>query len=39
MKLLLIWIIVGIPLAWGVMQSVKKSMPLFSPPAAATAPK
>ena len=35
MKLFLTWLVVGIPLAWGVMASVKKSLPLFSPPAAA----
>jgi hypothetical protein len=36
-KLLIIWLWIGIPLAWGVYQSVKKSAPLFSdrqPPAA-----
>jgi hypothetical protein len=38
MKLFLAWIVVGIPLAWGVMESVKKSLPLFSKPAA-TAPR
>lgn len=29
MKAVLIWIIVATPLAWGVTQSVKKSLPLF----------
>lgn len=29
MKAILIWIIVVIPLLWGVTQSVKKSLPLF----------
>lgn len=29
MKAVLIWIIVVIPLLWGVTQSVKKSLPLF----------
>ncbi len=29
MKAILIWIIVAIPLLWGVTQSVKKSLPLF----------
>ncbi len=30
MKLILAWLFVAIPLAWGVTQSVKKSMPLFA---------
>lgn len=34
MKIFIIWIIVGIPLSWGVYQSLLKSIPLFSPPAA-----
>lgn len=29
-KLGLAWLVIGIPLAWGVFQSVKKSMPLFT---------
>lgn len=29
MKAVLIWIIVSIPLLWGVTQSVKKSLPLL----------
>jgi hypothetical protein len=35
------WIVVAIPLAWGVYQTVAKSMPLFrmsAAPAAAAAP-
>jgi hypothetical protein len=39
MKAVLIWIIVATPLAWGVTQSVKKSLPLFGiDPARAAAP-
>jgi hypothetical protein len=37
MKLVLAWLFVVLPLAWGVTQSVKKSLPLFGL-AAATAP-
>jgi hypothetical protein len=35
------WLIVVIPLGWGVYQSVVKSLPLFrgTPPAAASPPK
>lgn len=29
-KLLIIWLWIGIPLGWGVYQSVKKSLPLFT---------
>jgi hypothetical protein len=29
MKAVLIWLLVIIPLTWGVTQSVKKAMPLF----------
>jgi hypothetical protein len=29
MKILLSWLLVALPLAWGVKQSVKKAMPLF----------
>ncbi len=29
LKLTLAWLLVGIPLAWGVFHSVKKSLPLF----------
>ncbi len=35
MKAILIWIIVVIPLLWGVTQSVKKSLPLFGAEAVA----
>ena len=38
MKAALIWLVVAIPLAWGVAKSVEKARPLFSSPAAATAP-
>ena len=39
MKLLLSWLLVALPLGWGVTQSVKKATPLFtSQPAAATPP-
>lgn len=33
MKAALIWLVVILPLAWGVTQSVKKARPLFEPPA------
>jgi hypothetical protein len=36
-KLLIVWLWIGIPLAWGVYQSVKKSAPLFGGGAAAVA--
>jgi TPR repeat protein len=39
MKLVLAWLFVALPLAWGVMQSVKKSLPLFGVQAAATPAK
>ncbi len=29
MKAVLIWLVVILPLSWGVIQSVKKSLPLF----------
>jgi hypothetical protein len=32
------WIVVGIPLAWGVYQTAIKSLPLFRAAGAATAP-
>ena len=35
MKAVLIWLIVATPLTWGVMQSVKKSLPLFGVEAVA----
>lgn len=38
MKLVLAWLFVALPLAWGVMQSVKKSLPLFGMRAEAVAP-
>lgn len=38
MKAVLIWLFVVVPLAWGVTQSVKKSLPLFSGEPAVTAP-
>ena len=38
-KLIIVWLWVGIPLAWGVYQSVKKAAPLFSDrPVPATLP-
>ncbi|MHA3771851.1 MFS transporter small subunit [Verrucomicrobiota bacterium sgz303538] len=33
------WLIVGIPLTWGVYKSVEKSLPLFGVKIAATQPK
>jgi len=38
MKLVLAWLFVVLPLGWGVTQSVKKSMPLFTGGSAPTAP-
>jgi hypothetical protein len=38
MKAALIWLVVAVPLAWGVAKSVEKARPLFSSPAAAAAP-
>lgn len=34
-KLLLAWLLVGLPLVWGVARSVQKSLPLFSDVTAA----
>ena len=36
LRIILAWIIVGLPLGWGIAQSVGNSLPLFRP--AATAP-
>ena len=38
MKLVLAWLFVVLPLAWGVTQSVKKSLPLLGGQAAAVTP-
>lgn len=38
-KLIIAWVFVGIPLAWGVYQSVMKSLPLLGIEAAAPARK
>jgi hypothetical protein len=38
MKVILFWLMVVVPLGWGVMQSVKKAMPLFQGSAAAGKP-
>ncbi len=38
MKAILIWLLVILPLAWGVTQSVKKAKPLFSGQEAAEKP-
>ena len=40
MKLLLAWLVVGVPAAWGVTQTFKQSLKLFQspPPPAATQP-
>jgi hypothetical protein len=38
MKLFLSWLLVALPLGWGVMQSIKKATPLFTQPSAQTAP-
>lgn len=37
LKLLIAWLWVILPLGWGVAQSVRKAMPLFSKPAGQTA--
>lgn len=29
LKLVFAWLLVGVPLAWGVIQSIEKSLPLF----------
>ena len=36
--LIIAWLIVGIPAAWGVSQTVMKSLDLFRAPAAASQP-
>lgn len=38
MKLFLSWLLVALPLGWGVMQSIKKATPLFTQPAVHPAP-
>ena len=38
LKLVLLWLLVAIPLGWGVAKSVQKSLPLFSGVAAPVAP-
>ena len=38
MKAALIWLVVALPLAWGVAKSVEKARPLISGAAAAAAP-
>jgi len=38
MKAVLIWLLVIVPLTWGVTQSVKKAMPLFTGESAAGKP-
>ena len=37
-KLIAAWLIVGVPAAWGVAQTVQKSLPLFTSPTNAVAP-
>lgn len=40
MKLFFAWLLVALPLAWGVTKSVQKSLPLFTASSAAvSAPK
>ena len=36
--LVISWAIVGIPAAWGVAQTIRKSVPLFTAPAASHSP-
>ena len=38
LKLTVLWLLVAIPLGWGVAKSVQKSLPLFSGVAATGAP-
>jgi hypothetical protein len=38
MKLFLSWLLVALPLGWGVMQSIKKATPLFTRPPVSAAP-
>jgi hypothetical protein len=38
MKLFLSWLLVALPLGWGVMQSIKKATPLFTQPPVPAAP-
>jgi hypothetical protein len=39
-KVMICWLLVALPLGWGVTQSVKKALPLFSPGApSADTPK
>jgi hypothetical protein len=38
MKLFLSWLLVALPLGWGVLQSIKKATPLFTQPPVQTAP-
>jgi hypothetical protein len=38
MKLFLSWLLVALPLGWGVMQSIKKATPLFTQPPVQNAP-
>ena len=38
MKFCLSWLLVALPLGWGVMQSIKKATPLFTQPNARIAP-
>ena len=35
LKLILVWLIVAVPLGWGVLKSVEKASPLFTPANAA----
>jgi hypothetical protein len=37
MKLFLSWLLVALPLGWGVMQSIKKATPLFTQPISQSA--
>jgi len=38
MKAVLIWLVVAVPLAWGVAKSVEKARPLFSGSTESSAP-
>jgi hypothetical protein len=38
MKAILIWLVVAVPLAWGVAKSVAKARPLFSSSTASATP-
>jgi hypothetical protein len=38
LSIFLAFLVVAVPLSWGLYRSIKNSMPLFSPPTAAVVP-